>query len=69
MNIDRDISFLEMDQSTGMVEMKMPHNDGFDVLDAVAGLLDRLLKLLAFGAVHSGEEVAEGSTPGPDSVS
>jgi hypothetical protein len=66
-NIDRDISYFEMDQSAGMVEMKMPHSDGFDVFDAITSLLICFLKFLVFGVVHSGEEVVKGSSP--DSVS
>lgn len=46
-----------------MVQVKMSHDDGFDILDIVAGGFDRVRKLHLFGVYCPWEYVGEWWTP------
>ena len=57
MNIDLGIRPDEVDQSSRMVQVKMAHDDGLDVLDVVACLGDGGREVLVCGVVHAVEDV------------
>ena len=62
-DVDRHIRPLEVLQPTGMVEVKVAHDDGFDVLNVMAGLLDLRLELVVFGVINAGEDVVQWRAP------
>lgn len=39
-DVDRDVSALEVLESAGVVEVEVAHDDGFHVFDVMASLLD-----------------------------
>lgn len=62
-DVDRNISALEVLQASGVVQMKMAHDNGLDVLNIVAGLLDLSWELMVFLVVHPSKDVVQGCTP------
>ena len=62
-DVDRDVSALEVLESAGVVEVEVAHDDGFHVFDVMASLLDLSVEFMVFGVVDSGEDVVQWSAP------
>ena len=54
---DRDVRPLKIRESTGVVKVEVAHDDSFDILDVVARLFDRCIKLLIFCIIDPGKDV------------
>lgn len=63
MNPDRDVSFTEVLQSSGMVQVEMADDDLFDVLDVVARLGNGCFQLVFRLVPRPSEDIVERSTP------
>ncbi len=68
MDVDGHVCSFEVAQAAGVVEMEVPHDDGFDVFDAVAGLLDLLVEFLVLSVVDASENIVDWRTCGAKSA-
>jgi hypothetical protein len=62
-DVDRDVSTLEVLESAGVIEVEVAHDDGFHIFDIMAGLLDLSIEFVVLGVVDSGEDVVQWSAP------
>lgn len=62
-DVDWHICVQEVLQTAGVVQVKMADNDGLDILDVVARLLDGLGKLVLHVVLCTREYIGERSTP------
>ena len=62
-HIYRDFGVPEELKASGVVQMKMTHDDGFDIADLVARLLDLVTEFMRLIVVHTGEDVVEWHSP------
>jgi len=62
-DVDRHVGPLEMLQPARVVEVEVTHDDGFDILDVVASLLDLGVEFVVFGVVDAGEDVVQWRAP------
>ena len=62
-HIDRDFGVPEELEATGVVEVKMAHDDRFDIADLVARLLDLVTELMRLIVVHTGKDVVQWHSP------
>lgn len=58
-----DVGAEEVLEASGVVEVEMAHDDGFDVFDVVAGGFDGVWELLVLGVDGAWEEIGEWRSP------
>jgi hypothetical protein len=62
-DVDRHVGPLEVFKSASVIEVKVAHDNGFDVFDVMACLLDLGVELVFFGVVDAGEDVVQWRAP------
>ena len=62
-HIDRDLGVPEELEATGVVQMKMAHDDRFDIAELVARLLDLVSEFMRLIVIHTGKDVVQWHTP------
>lgn len=63
MDVNRNVGTDKMLQTTGVVEMKVAHNNSFYILDVVAGLLDSRWELLVLRVGSAWEDIRNRGAP------